>query len=167
MVFPLGIFLTVNTLPERNHRSSSKEIISALPCGGIIRSVAPSASRNNRYANPFSLREKNLIFTGKRGFHPHFCLGNRPSPPLQPFYKFDWNILEGRWTLTVFRFPCTNSFCPQGAACPYLEDALPLCRLCRHFPTPWGITLAKRNPLDHRSPFGGETNCMIENGFSF
>ncbi|MDD7295397.1 MAG: hypothetical protein PUG85_08275, partial [Oscillospiraceae bacterium] len=36
-----------------------------------------------------------------------------------------------------------------GTAVPFLEDALPLCRLRRHFPTLWGITLAKLNQLDH------------------
>jgi len=38
---------------------------------------------------------------------------------------------------------------------PILEDALPLCRLRRHFPTLWGITLAKLSQLDRSSPFGG------------
>ncbi len=155
MVFPLGNFLTVNALPERNHRSSSKEIISALPCGGIIRSVAPSASRNNRHANPFSLRENSLIFTGKRGFHPHFCIGNRPSPPLQPFYKFDQNIFKRAMDGMLFviqQLVPTRSLC-RGTACspaPLRQAVASLTAFRRSAGIPmhtrWGIPLRQAEP---------------------
>ena len=74
---------------------------------------------------PFSLYK--LVLSARRQLAPLHLLAKRnPLDHRSPFggetncmiENGFWNILEGRWTLTVFRFPCTNSFCPQGAACP-------------------------------------------------
>jgi len=53
-------------------------------------------------------------------------------------------------SLFLIRFLIRICNVPQGGqlAPPFLEDALPLCRLRRHFPTLWGITLAELSQLD-------------------
>ena len=58
-----------------------------------------------------------------------------------------------RWRTAVSFFSSIDRFqlvCfARVAACPpFLEDALSLCRLRRHFPTLWGITLAELSQLD-------------------
>ena len=50
--------------------------------------------------------------------------------------------------LLIWKLILIRSLCKGGSLPPFLEDALPLCRLRRHFPTLWGITLAELSQLD-------------------
>ena len=64
-----------------------------------------------------------------------------------PFCFFRWRTAVSCFSsIDRFQLVC---FARVAACPPFLEDALPLCRLRRHFPTLWGITLAKLNQLDH------------------
>ena len=63
-----------------------------------------------------------------------------------PFCFFRWRTAVSCFSsIDRFQLVC---FARVAACPPFLEDALPLCRLRRHFPTLWGITLAKLSQLD-------------------
>ena len=76
-----------------------------------------------------------------------------------PFCFFRWRTAVSCFSsIDRFQLVC---FARVAACPPFLEDALPLCRLRRHFPTLWGITLAKLSQLDRSSPFGGWTLTLF------